>query len=206
LLELVNGWMTERFEMLSKMRFEKLDPEGNVRRLVGDERQGLKGINIADMGEGVSQLLPIVASVLSARNETCLLVEQPEIHLHPAAQATLGDLFVENVGKEHRRQFIVETHSEHLLLRVRRRVAERRIDPKDVGVLLVERGRIQPSVKLLELNGEGSFLEWPKGFFEEGYRESLSLAQATAKRRRKGRPAGTKASTTIVGRGSKRAN
>jgi predicted ATPase len=132
------------------------------------------------MGEGISQLLPVIAGViLTAPGET-LLVEQPELHLHPAAQANLGDLFVESVSDLSGPQFIVETHSEHLLLRVRRRIAEDKLDPRFVSVLYVDKRGSTSKVRPLELNPKGHFVEWPAGFFEEGYNEALGLARAGA--------------------------
>jgi predicted ATPase len=136
------------------------------------------------MGEGISQLLPIVAGVVATPAGECLVVEQPEVHLHPAAQADLADLFVRNLRDGSARQFLIETHSEHLLLRLRRRVAEGDILPEDVMILLVERTRGSSRVRALELNETGHFESWPAGFFEEGYAEALGLAEAAAKRQR----------------------
>ncbi len=179
IVKLVDGWMSKRFGMLKKLRLVNVDSAGTVRSLVADENGGFTDINVAAMGEGLSQMLPIVARVLMGRTGECLLVEQPEIHLHPRAQADLGDLFVDNVRQSKNRQYIVETHSEHLLLRVRRRVAEGRISPDKVAVLFVERAAQETAVRRLKLNGKGHFDDWPEGFFEEGYREALKLAEAS---------------------------
>lgn len=181
LTDLVDSWVSDRFGMLRKLRIEDVDPAGTVRALLGDEQTGFDSINVANMGEGISQLLPIVASTLTTSDYECLLIEQPEIHLHPAAQSDLGDLFIENIGERKRRQFIIETHSEHLLLRIRRRVAEGMISPNDVAILYVERGDEQSSIRQLVLDEKGHFTEWPEGFFEEGYNEALLLAQAAAR-------------------------
>lgn len=178
-VKLVDEWVSKRFAMLKKLRLVNVDRAGTVRSLVGDETNGFKGINVAAMGEGLSQMLPIVARVLMGRPGECLLVEQPEIHLHPRAQADLADLFVDNVRRSKDKQYIVETHSEHLLLRVRRRVAEGRISPDKVAVLYVERLGKETAVRRLQLNGKGHFDDWPEGFFEEGYREALKLAEAS---------------------------
>ncbi len=180
LVESVNYWMSERFGMLRGLRLEEVDSAGLVRSLVGDEREGFNDINIAAMGEGLSQLLPIVASVLRTTRGDSLLIEQPEIHLHPAAQADFGDLLIESLGKRRDRQFIVETHSEHLLLRIRRRIAEGTISPNSVSILYVERVRRESRVRTLKLTKKGYFDDWPKGFFEEGYNETLELAKAAS--------------------------
>lgn len=188
LAELVNEWISERFNMLQRLHLRDVDDLGVVKSLVGDEVGGPKDINVAAMGEGISQLLPIIARTISTGSDECLLVEQPEIHLHPAAQADIGDLFVDSLKESTRRQFIIETHSEHLLLRVRRRIAEGKLDPKNVAILFVEKRKGGSNVRLVELSGNGHFEDWPDGFFEEGYREALALAKASAKRNKKAPP------------------
>jgi predicted ATPase len=148
---------------------------------LGDENEGFESINVANMGEGISQLLPIIAMVLTTEPDACLLIEQPEIHLHPQAQSDLADLFVEN-ARAGSRQYVIETHSEHLLLRLRRRVAEGRISPERVAILYVERKRDGSVVRSLNLDNQGLFDDWPEGFFDERYQESLKIAEAGAAR------------------------
>jgi predicted ATPase len=147
-----------------------------VRALVGIDRGTRREVNLAAMGSGVSQIVPVVVQTVLTPSGGCLVVEQPEIHLHPAAQATLADLFVENLT--HGRQYIIETHSEHLLLRLRRRIADRSVKPESVRVLAVERKDGWTVINQLELSQNGHFKEWPAGFFDEGYQEALALAQA----------------------------
>lgn len=188
LATMVDHWISERFNMLKHLHLRDVDELGVMKSLVGDEVGGPKNINLAGMGEGISQLLPIVAQTISTGRNECLLVEQPEIHLHPAAQADLGDLFVDSLKGSTGKQFIIETHSEHLLLRVRRRIAEGALDPKKVAILFVEKRKGGSNVRLVELSGNGHFEDWPDGFFEEGYREALALAKASAKRNKKAPP------------------
>jgi predicted ATPase len=111
-------------------------------------------------------------------------VEQPEIHLHPAAQTALADLFLEQMREG--RQFIIETHSEHLVLRIRRRIAEGKVKPESVRIFFVEKIDGVTQVKELKLTESGHFSDWPKGFFEEGYEEAMALARASAKRVKNG--------------------
>lgn len=178
LLQLTDYWLSKRLEALKGLRLQNVDAEGTVQSLVADERSGSAGVNVADMGSGVSQLLPILASAIGVPSSGTVLVEQPEIHLHPAAQSDLGDVFIENLGGA--RQFIVETHSEHLLLRIRRRIAEGDISPEKVSVLFVERVRGEPRITEVRPDRRGHFPSWPKGFFEEGYDEALALARAAS--------------------------
>jgi predicted ATPase len=181
-LELLNGWLATK-DILKQVRVET-NRDAKLRMLVGQESKGASNINIAAMGEGVSQILPIIAYSLFGMNDDCLLVEQPEIHLHPALQAELGELFID-VAQTGHRQILVETHSEHLVLRVRRRVAEGKLSPEDVAILFVEKQGGESKVRRLGLTERGHFGDtWPPGFFDEAYQESMALAKAA---NRKGR-------------------
>lgn len=177
----VSRWVSDVFEMLQALRLVDVDESGTVLALLGDERAGFDNINVANMGEGISQLLPIIARVLTTRPGGALLIEQPELHLHPAAQADLADLFIAG-ALTGGRQYIVETHSEHLVLRLRRRIAEGTLRPDQVSILYVERDGKSSTVRPLDLNNEGNFDDWPEGFFEERYREALAIVAAVQAR------------------------
>lgn len=134
-----------------------------------------------DVGIGVSQVLPVLVAAYASR-ERLVAIEQPEIHLHPALQAELGDVFLESALGEARNTFLLETHSEHLLLRIMRRMRETSSDnlpsgavavrPEDVMVLFVEPDGAQSLVREMPLNERGELVKaWPGGFFEEGLRE-----------------------------------
>ncbi len=119
------------------------------------------------VGYGIGQVLPIIVQSLLAR-DSLLLVEQPEVHLHPRLQAALGDLFVETVA-DRGAQLLVETHSEHLVLRLLRRVREGRLAPEDLAVLYVELDDQGAAfVRRLEVDAEGDLVDgWPGSFFDE---------------------------------------
>lgn len=112
-------------------------------------------------------------------------MEQPEIHLHPALQAELGDVFIESALGDRKNTMILETHSEHLILRIMRRMretAQKKLDssyppvrPSDVTVLYVKADSSGAKVLELRLDEEGTLLDpWPGGFFEEGFRERFA--------------------------------
>ena len=137
-----------------------------------------------DVGIGVSQVLPVLVGAYAAKNQI-VAIEQPEIHLHPALQADLGDVFLQSALGENRNRFLIETHSEHLLLRIMRRMRETssktlpdglpEVRPDDVCVLFVQPKGSSSAVRHLELDEEGQLLDaWPGGFFEEGYRERFA--------------------------------
>ena len=91
----------------------------------------------------------------------------------------MADLFID-IATTLQRQVIVETHSEHLVLRVRRRIAEGTIDPNDVSILYVEKQGAESKVRRLDINKRGHFDDWPEGF-DEAYQEAMALAMATPK-------------------------
>lgn len=139
-------------------------------------------VALTDVGVGVSQILPIVVQALFQK-DSIVTVEQPELHIHPKLQADLGDVFIEGIKKENPNQFIIETHSEHLILRLLRRIREsydvesiapnsRPLTPDDVCVLYVQRGPAGSTVTELPITPDGDFSkDWPDGFFEERARE-----------------------------------
>jgi predicted ATPase len=172
----LNMWLDKKFRMLENVRIRDVDPGGTVKALIADDPAGKPRINLAATGTGVSQIVPVVVQTLLTPSEGCLIVEQPEVHLHPAAQTILADLFLENLDK---RQYIIETHSEHFVLRIRRRIAEGKVNASDVKIMYVEKVQGRTSVRQLELSPKGDLMEWPEGFFDEGYQEALALAQAS---------------------------
>lgn len=144
--------------------------------LVLEDKARKVRFNAADVGLGVAQLLPII--VACTREERSILcIEEPESHVHPAMQARIGDLLIDSALGRRKNQVIVETHSEHLLLRVLRRMretAQRRhedrppVRPQDVALLFVERAERGSRVVEMELSPDGRLLtDWPGGFFAE---------------------------------------
>lgn len=134
-----------------------------------------------DVGIGISQVLPVLVTAYASRNKI-LAMEQPEIHLHPALQAELGDVFIESALGERRNTMILETHSEHLMLRILRRIRETTanelpsnsmpIKPEDVAVLFVDATSNGSQVIEIPILPEGEFArQWPQGFFDDRAKE-----------------------------------
>ena len=140
-------------------------------RLMDTRRKEPVSVAFADVGYGISQLLPfIVQSLIS--DKRIISIEQPEVHVHPRLQADLGDLLVEATKKDHPNQFIIETHSEHLILRLQRLVRKKVLSPEDVSVIYVSRRPEGVKAERLHLDEDGDFIdEWPNGFFLERLRE-----------------------------------
>ena len=134
--------------------------------------------NLIDVGYGVSQVLPILTELFRDKRTSMFLLQQPEVHLHPSAQAALGTLFCRIARRS--RQLVVETHSDHLLDRVRMDVrdASTTLTPDDVSVLFFERDNLDVRIHSLRLDGEGNVVGAPTGyrrFFMEETRRSLRL-------------------------------
>ena len=142
-------------------------------------------VSLRDVGVGISQVLPVLALAYGSRRQL-IAIEQPEIHLHPALQAELGDVFIESALGECKNTFILETHSEHLILRLMRRMRETfngkgtgtpLLTPDDIAVLYVEPDGTRSIVREMPLNELGELVKsWPGGFFEEGLREQFGDA------------------------------
>ena len=135
-----------------------------------------------DVGVGISQMIPVVVAALR-KQDGILAIEQPELHVHPAIQVGMGDLFIQSAGSDpdglpSGKTLIVETHSEHIMLRLLRRIRETTDDelppgvagltPEDLSVVYVESTDEGIRFRSLPVDAEGEFLDrWPRGFFEE---------------------------------------
>ncbi len=120
--------------------------------------------NLIDVGYGVSQVLPVITELLRHDVPPMFLLQQPEVHLHPSAQAALGSLFCQVANP--RRQLVVETHSDHLLDRVRMDVRDGvgGLKPADVSILYFERGGLDIRIHSLRLDEEGNVLNAPESY------------------------------------------
>ena len=134
--------------------------------------------NLTDVGYGISQVLPVITELLRSDSPNMFLLQQPEVHLHPSAQAELGTLFcsVASQGK----QLIVETHGDHLIDRVRMDVrdATTALRPEDVSILFFERGALEVTIHSLRVDDAGNILDQPPGyrrFFMEETNRSIGI-------------------------------
>lgn len=157
-------------------------------RLVLKDNSGLQHYP-QDVGVGVSQILPVVVAALDSR-ASLVCIEQPELHVHPAVQVGLGDLFIDGAVNQGL-SFLIETHSEHLVMRLQRRVREQlagegplgqdSFNPQILSFVYLGRdstGRVTASH--IGLTPQGKFdSPWPNGFFAERANEVLTAAMRT---------------------------
>ena len=189
--EAVNGWLgaskMKSPYQLQVRRYRSDDRRTDViEELVLHDKRFDTYVSPKDVGFGISQVLPVLVSAYGSENQI-IAIEQPEIHLHPALQAELGDVFIESALGERKNTFLLETHSEHLILRIMRRMRDTvrgtlpdgmpPVRPEDVAILYVDRKDDDSTsvVSVLELDEEGQLLDpWPGGFFEEGFNERFA--------------------------------
>jgi predicted ATPase len=186
------------------LQFEEID-EQKFRNAIlnGLEKQSIKSrlslhdlnnevdVTPSDIGVGVSQVVPVVVGALAKTAEnkfpSILSIEQPELHIHPAVQCALGDLFIRE--KSDSRIFLLETHSEHLILRFLRRISETTdnelkdpslaLRPDELGVIYVNTADNELTLTELPVDNDGEFTtRWPEGFFEERATELFGESDA----------------------------
>ena len=137
---------------------------------------------ITDVGFGISQILPVLVLCFYAPRGSTVILEQPEIHLHPAVQSALGDVLI--AARQRRDvQIIVESHSEHLLRRLQRRIAEEKLPESDLGAYFCENDGAESKLTTLELDPYGSITNWPNDFFGDDFGEIAKMSKAELRRR-----------------------
>lgn len=174
LLARVSQWLN-KLGVADEIRAGELGARYRDVRVV---QQGVEA-SLADVGFGVGQVLPIIVHLCAPELAGTLLVEEPESHLHPGVQGLLADLFIE-ATQGGSRQIIVETHSEHLLRRMQRRVAEGRIRAEDVAIYFCERDASGSRLTTLELDEQGWIRNWPRDFFGDEMADLVAMTDALA--------------------------
>lgn len=139
--------------------------------------------NIRDVGIGISQVLPVLTLAHFAPAGSTIVLEEPEIHLHPLAQAVLAELFVET-SRRRKVQFIVETHSEHLFRRMQTLIAQQKTKADECAMYFVEHAQKQANLRPLQVDEYGAVANWPPHFFGDSVGEARAQAQARALRMR----------------------
>jgi AAA ATPase domain/Protein of unknown function (DUF3696) len=137
---------------------------------------------ITDVGFGVSQILPVLVLCYYVPKGSTIIFEQPEIHLHPSAQQKLADVFID-VIKHRELQIIIESHSEHLLHRLQRRIAETELAPEQAALYFCQMENDgASSLTELELDPFGNIKNWPEDFFGDDMGDLVAMTDAAMKR------------------------
>jgi predicted ATPase len=144
--------------------------------------EGSPEVLLTEVGTGVAQVLPVLTLLYYVEEYSTVILEQPEIHLHPLAQAALADVIL-SVAQHRNVQVIVESHSEHLLLRLQRRVAEANITPDEVKLYFADPQHGRSKLIPLQLDLLGTIENWPAHFFGDAFGETAKAQVARLKRR-----------------------
>lgn len=188
LVERVSDWMQSPAKLgtgyaVTRMAFQEFDPNQPVPQPIGPIRKRAQLVDGAglslqpqDVGVGISQVLPVVVAAQDG-SASVVCIEQPELHIHPAVQVGLGDLFIDGAVNQGL-SFLIETHSEHLILRLLRRIREaaeltsnvidQPLSPGLIGVYCLSKRNGAVTIDEIPVTKDGNFAKpWPHGFFDE---------------------------------------
>ena len=185
--EMVAWWLKE-LGLIAEFRVEEVGNESGLFRVYVRRNSNSVETLITDVGFGVSQILPVITLLYYAPEGSTILIEQPEIHLHPSVQAGLADLFI-SATKTRKLQIIVESHSEHFLNRLMRRVAEEdtafgALSKDDIALYFCQNDGGKSRMDALEVNLFGGISNWPKDFFGDQMGELVAREKAAANKRK----------------------
>ena len=179
--EMIAYWLRE-LGLIHEFRLEEIAEGTSLWRVQVRTSASAAQTGLADVGFGVSQVLPALVLLYYVPEGATVLMEQPELHLHPAVQSGLADVML-NVAKVRNVQIVIESHSEHLLRRFQRRVAEGSAEPDDVKLYFVSARNGVAHNSDLALNRFGEVENWPEGFFGDELGEVAAIARAGLTRR-----------------------
>ena len=143
-------------------------------------------VTLADLGYGLSQFLPVLVHCYYAPEGSTLILEQPGIHLHPKVQSQLADLLIE-VVTERKLQILIESHSEHLLTRLQRRIAEEKISTDQTALYFCRNDEGVSTIEKLEVDELGNIRNWPENFFGDVMGDMFALTDAQMERKKEAR-------------------
>jgi predicted ATPase len=145
-------------------------------------------VDLPDVGFGISQVLPVLVQCFYAPHGSIILMEQPEIHLHPSAQSALADVMIDVInskenGANRNIQLIIETHSEHFLRRLQRRIAENKVSQEKVSAYFANITKTPATLEPLQIDIFGNIQNWPENFFGDEMGDIAEQAKAAMERR-----------------------
>lgn len=171
----ISQWISEKFEGWNL--YIDVDSEPYHIRL----RKGSLDIDLTESGMGISQSLPLIARAFRpCSEETLIIVEEPESHLHPYAHSQIAQLFAESIKEDRNKKYLIETHSQNFILRLRRLIAEGFLNENDLGIYYVDFNEEKNESNLVEVEiDEGGGVKWwPEGIFGETIIETRAIYNA----------------------------
>lgn len=181
--ERVAAWL-KSLELISSFEVRPITEGGKLFQVWVRKHPNAAEVLITDVGFGVSQILPVITLCYYAPEGSTIILEQPEIHLHPKVQAGLADVFVEVVNQR-KVQIILESHSEHLLRRLQLRIAQEKIGKDAAALFFCSTEHGQSRLTELKLDLFGNIENWPKDFFGDEMGEIAAMQRAIVARKRR---------------------
>jgi predicted ATPase len=178
--EMIAYWLRE-MGLIESFRVVEIAPDSTRWQALVRTRSGASEVLLTDVGFGVSQVLPVVTLLQYVPEGSTVILEQPEIHLHPLAQAGLADVLIQAATHRHV-QVILESHSEHLLLRLQRRIAEETVPADAVKLYFCDAPKGVSTLTQLDLDLFGNIRNWPDKFMGDAFRETAKAELARLKR------------------------
>ena len=167
--------------LIDSFEIKEIAPGSSLYQARVQKNDGGPETMLTDVGFGVSQVLPVLVLLHYVPEGSIVLMEQPEIHLHPAVQSGLADVMLA-VARHRRVQIIVESHSEHLLRRFQRRAAEGGVSSSDLRLYFVSNADGEAKLNDLRLNKWGQIENWPDHFFGDEMGEIAAIGKASLER------------------------
>lgn len=178
--ETIAHWLRE-MGLIESFRVKEIADDSNYWQALVKTRRGASEVLLTDVGFGVSQVLPVVTLLQYVPEGSTVILEQPEIHLHPLAQAGLADVIIQ--AATHRRvQVILESHSEHLLLRLQRRIAEGAVSAEDMKLYFCDAPGGVSTLTPLDVDLYGNIRNWPDKFMGDAFTETAEAELARLRR------------------------
>ena len=177
------AWWLRELGLIHSFQVDAITEGSNLYQVRVQKTASSPPVLITDVGFGVSQVLPVLTLCFYVPKGSTIILEQPEIHLHPLVQAGLADVFIDAIKKRNI-QIVLESHSEHLLTRLQRRIAEEVIESEDASLYFCERDEKAGS-KLVSLKMDlfGQIQNWPKDFFGDEFAERTAMMEAEIRRK-----------------------
>jgi predicted ATPase len=179
--EYVAEWL-QKLGLIAEFRVDAVAKGSQIFQVKVRKMAGGPEVLITDVGFGVSQILPVIVLCFYVPEGSTVILEQPEIHLHPAVQASLADVLID-VHRKRRVQVLVESHSEHLLRRLQRRIAEQKLSKDEVAFYFCEAGDRGSRLTPLDVDLFGRISNWPKEFFGDEFEEMAATQEAIINRK-----------------------
>lgn len=186
--ELVAKWLKD-LNLIDSFEVRPITEGGKLFQVWVRRHSQAKEVLLTDVGFGVSQILPVIVLCYYVPEGSVVLLEQPEIHLHPRVQAGLADVFIDAI-KSRRIQIVLESHSEHLLRRLQRRIAEQALQVTDAALYFCSMPDGRSVLTKLSVDIFGNIENWPSDFFGDEFAEIAAMQKAIVARKKKELAAG----------------